>query len=333
MLRKVVKIRFLEFSPLVPVEERVFYKLLSRHYDIDQVSSPDYIITNGFREHVNYDGCVKILLNGENVAPDFNSFDYVTGFDHLAFGDRYLRSPLFAHYTKAFDLCCQQRTMTDEQLLQRKFCSFVVSNGSCADPIRDKFFKRLSQYKKVDSGGRWMNNVGGAVNDKLGFCRDHKFNIAFENSSYDGYTTEKILEAYAAGSVPIYFGNPTVETDFRPESMIRIKSDADIERAVEEVVRLDNDDEAYLAKCHERCFSVPDPLVYERELEDFLVHIIEQPLESAKRRAFYGMQSMVRYELRRKVAIDRGITRFADAARKIGLFSFAASMFRKVSGV
>ena len=150
-----------------------------------------------------------------------------------------------------------------------------------------------------------MNNIGGPVKDKLEFCRGYKFNIAFENSAHDGYTTEKIMEAYAAESVPIYFGNPTIETDFRLESMVRVKDESDIERAVEEVIRLDNDDAAYLAKCRERCFAVADPKVYERELEAFLVRIFEQPLHEARRRCFYGHQQMMREHMRKLMSVDR----------------------------
>ena len=201
----------------------------------------------------------------------------------------------------------RENQMSDAELLNRKFCSFVVSNAAFGDPMRKRFFERLSKYKKVDSGGRWMNNVGGSVKDKLAFCRGYKFNIAFENSAYPGYTTEKIMEAYAAETVPIYYGNPTIETDFRPESMVRVKDESDIERAVEEVIRLDNDDAAYLAKCRERCFAESDPLVYEKKLESFLVHIFDQPLEAARRRCFYGHQAMMREHMRKLMKLDRMI--------------------------
>lgn len=305
-MKRKLNIAFVGFSPNVPIEERLVYRLVARHYDICPSGKPDYVIVQGaaYLQHCRYDDSIKILLNGENFVADFNAFDYAVGFDHLTFGDRYLRSPLFVHYRSFGDLIGRTQRMTDEQLLKRKFCSFVVSNVDFGDPMRKRFFERLSKYKKVDSGGRWMNNVGGPVKDKLEFCRGYKFNIAFENSSSPGYVTEKVMEAYAAQSVPIYYGDPTVETDFRPESMVRVKDESDIERAVEEVIRLDNDDAAYLAKCSERCFALPDPMVYERELEAFLVHIFEQPLEQARRRARYGHQAMMREHMRKLMKID-----------------------------
>ena len=305
-MKSKLNIDFVGFALACPLEDRLIYRLVARNYEICRGGKPDYVVVQGASAagHARFDDCVKILLNGENDAPDFNAFDYAIGFDHMAFGDRYLRCPLFAMY-RGFDaLVSRSNGMTDDELLNRKFCSFVVSNASFCDPIRRKFFERLSKYKKVDSGGRWMNNVGGPVKDKLEFCRGYKFNIAFENSAYDGYTTEKIMEAYAAESVPIYFGNPTVETDFRLESMVRVKDESDVERAVEEVIRLDNDDAAYLAKCREQCFAVPDPLAYERQLEAFLFHIFDQPLEQARRRARYGHQAMMREHMRKLMTID-----------------------------
>lgn len=308
-MKRKLNIAFVGFSPNVPIEERLVYRLVARHYDICPSKKPDYVVlqSTAHLQHHYYDDSIKILLNGENVTPDFNAYDYAIGFDHLTFGDRYLRCPLFAMYRAYRILSEGRRQLDDAALLNRKFCSFVVSNARFGDPIREKFFRRLSQYKRVDSGGRFLNNIGGPVKDKLAFCRNYKFNIAFENSAYPGYTTEKIMEAYAAETVPIYFGNPTVETDFRPESMVRVRDESDIERAVEEVVRLDRDDAAYLAKCRERCFAVPDPMVYERELEAFLVHIFEQPLEQARRRARYGYQAMMREHMRKVMTIDRWV--------------------------
>ena len=309
MIMRTHKIKFLELSAANSIEDRSFYPNLKQRYDFCVCDDPNYIFTQGFSAHCQYDDCVKILLNGENSSADLNAYDYVVGFDYMHIGDRYLRFPSFARSIAFEQILRRDSVMTDEELIGRQFCSFIVSNVNFADPIREKFFRRLSKYKKVDSGGRWMNNVGGPVKDKLDFCRGYKFNIAFENSSYPGYTTEKIMEAYAAESVPIYFGNPTIETDFRLESMVRVRDESDIDRAVEEVIRLDNDDAAYLAKCHERCFAVPDPLVYERELEAFLIHIFEQPLEQARRRARYGHQAMMREHIRKLMALDRLIGR------------------------
>jgi hypothetical protein len=114
-------------------------------------------------------------------------------------------------------------------------------------------FKKLSKYKKVDSGGRWMNNVGGPVEDKAAFTRKHKFAICFENNSSPGYTTEKIIDGMLVSSVPIYWGNPLVNLDFNSSSFVNFHERATagslsraLDELVEQIIELDRDDARYL---------------------------------------------------------------------------------------
>ena len=317
-LKKRIKIKFLGFAPYHKPHEQAYYRFLSERYDVVECDDPDYIIDGGldFR-HVKYD-CVKILLNGENTVPNFDLYDYAVASSDLSFGDRYLRMPWFAFYP-CFACITQRKTEPEESLLNRGFCSFVVSNAEFGDPMRRKFFEALSKYKPVASGGRYRNNVGGPISDKVAFCRGYKFNIAFENSSYPGYTTEKIMEAYVAQTVPVYYGNPTVETDFRVDSMVRVTSEADIERAIEEIVRLDRDDEAYLKVVTAQCLVEDSPFVYEQRLESFLAHIFDQPIGTAGRLCSYGCQAMMRRHLKPIRLMDQ---RLRDSA-----------VFRWVAGI
>ncbi len=304
MRKSDIKIKFIGFSAEVPMEARPFYKLLKANYNL--LDGEDYVVFNGLEDCFRYENSIKIFLNAENTVPDFNTFDYAVGFDDLSFGDRYIRHPLFARYS-SYPLLAERKKEPDASLLTRKFCSFVVSNSEFADPMREKFFKRLSKYKRVDSGGRFLNNIGGPVKDKLAFLREYKFNIAFENSVSPGYTTEKIMEAYVAQSIPIYYGNPTVERDFRLNSMIRVKDESDIDRAIEEIIRLDNDDDAYMEMVTARCLTEDDPGIYDKRLLAFLTHIFEQPLELARRRNRYGYQAMMAHHMKMLLSVDQKI--------------------------
>jgi len=55
----------------------------------------------------------------------------------------------------------------------------------------------------------------GAVKSKNAVMRAYKFAIAYENAAFPGYVTEKILDAFFAGCVPVYIGAPDV-TDYIP---------------------------------------------------------------------------------------------------------------------
>ena len=193
-------------------------ELLSKKYDVEVSDDPDYLIYSIFGyENLQYDSCVKIFYVGENITPDFNLCDYAIGFDLMEFGDRYMRLPYYVLYD--IEKLATPKIIDPETVLNRKFCSFVVSNAN-ASPERNRFFHLLSEYKKVDSGGRFENNIGGPVENKREFISQYKFNIAFENSMRDGYTTEKILEPMIVNSLPIFWGNRKEGLDFNPNSFI-----------------------------------------------------------------------------------------------------------------
>ena len=282
-----IKIKFADQWDNFRPEETNLFRWLEEAFGVELSDRPDYVIAGPFGdEHMKYD-CVKIAYTGENYVPDFNLFDYAVGFDDFRFGDRYLRFPLFALRAE-FQSFRQGEAPSDECLLNRGFCSFVVSNPR-GNPIRERFFHELSKYRQVASGGKVLNNVGGLVADKMAFTAKYKFAIAFENSDYPGHVTEKILDPLAAWSVPVYWGAPDVANDFVPASFVRVADESDIQRAVDEIVRLDKDDAAYLAMCRANPL-VKSPEEWKREFVAFFANVFRQGPEKARRVADYGFQ-------------------------------------------
>jgi hypothetical protein len=47
-------------------------------------------------------------------------------------------------------------------------------------------------------------------------------------------------------SIPVYYRNPLVHLDFNVESIIQVKGTEDFDRAIEEIIYFDKDDEAYI---------------------------------------------------------------------------------------
>jgi len=302
------RIKFIDVNrPVMSCSDRFLFDMIASVCDgvVLDDDNPEVVFDLGFGfEYVNskYESCIKVAICGENMVPDFSWFDYVIDFDYISFGDRYLRYPLFAR-CDGFDRLQQWTPVEDDdELLNRGFCSFVVSNSKCADPFREKFFKRLSQYKRIDSGGRYLNNVGGPVSDKFSFCAKYKFNLAFENSAHPGYVTEKLLEPLSVNSVPIYFGDPLVHNEFEPGCMIRVSNEAEMESVIERIVALDKDDKSYLEVCRSRRFVDEDVGKYNRNLAEFLRKIMQQDVITAKRALNYGYHLLVRNDLREKMS-------------------------------
>ena len=295
-MKRTIKINFVDFWGDFNVKDNFITRTLDKKYNVELSSDPEYLFfgTFGYR-HLGYD-CVKIMFIGENMAPDFNLCDYALGFDYIQFDDRYMRLPLYCTYD-SFSAVADNLLQTEEALLARKFCCMVVSNNRHSSPHRERFFKLLSEYKQVDSGGRLWNNVGGPVADKLQFVSQYKFNIAFENSCVRGYTTEKIMEPMTVNTLPIYWGNPLVWKEFNVASFVDVNSFASMEDAVQHIVDLDNDDAKYLQMLRAPKIFEPRIRNWQEHLLDFLSNIVEKPLDEAKYLTPYGNQKLYREEL------------------------------------
>lgn len=145
----------------------------------------------------------------------------------------------------------------------------------------------------MDSGGRWLNNVGGPVPDKLEFESRHKFAIACENSSHPGYTTEKLVEAFAAGCVPIYWGDPEVANVFNPKAFVNVHDFSSLSELVERVKAIDNNPVVYQSMLSEPALLHPESDSLEANYQKvvaFIDCIVEQPFGAACRynREFWG---------------------------------------------
>ena len=102
------------------------------------------------------------------------------------------------------------------------------------------------------------------------------------------------MQAFSAGNVPIYWGDPTVVEDFNEKAFVNCCG-MTLEQAVEKIEAIDNNDELYLAMLKET------PLVNKKLLEDttnklseWLYRIIDSDYDVARRRPVHG--KMAAYE-------------------------------------
>lgn len=286
---KKIKIQFAGWWDTFQRDSYLLTQIMKKYYDVEISDDPDYIFCSLYTcDFLKYD-CIRIFYTAENFIPDFNLFDYCIGFDELSFGDRYIRVPNYRmnpKYERDIRLLKTRHRNIDKSNAERKFCATVVSNGN-ADPMRDRILDEISKYKRVDSGGKYRNNIGvpNGVPDKLEFQKNYKFSLAIENISFPGYTTEKLVEAFAAGGIPIYWGDPDVGRYFNEKAFINIMSYPSLEAAINEIKRADEDEEVYKAYLSEPAMKSADHFEQlQSDLENFLRHIIEQPVVSAKRR-------------------------------------------------
>ena len=288
---KIIKVKFIDNCPEM---DWIFQNVLKEKYDVEISDDPDYVFCSVFgNKHFLYDDCIKIFYTGENITPNFNLYDYALGFDYMTFGPRYMRLPLWRFSCGFKDDFVPSRTdlasaTSAKQLIGRKFCNFVYSNGESKKRI--EFFHILNGYRHVDSGGRFMNNIGTkGVESKLDFQQNYKFSIAFENTESEGYTTEKIIDAYKARTIPIYWGNPKIAKEFNPESFINCYDYQDLESVAKKVAELDKCDKDYLKMLNAPIFLSGQQTNTQtmQNLRDFLYNIIENKIRYRKSRFYW----------------------------------------------
>ena len=77
---------------------------------------------------------------------------------------------------------------------------------------RGKIWSSLSKYEgikgRIKSAGDYRQNtskIGLRCEDKINYISQSLYNICPENSAYEGYFTEKIFQAFEAGTIPLYW--------------------------------------------------------------------------------------------------------------------------------
>jgi hypothetical protein len=145
---------------------------------------------------------------------------------------------------------------------ERKFCIFNVSNHTSIP--RTYFYFILSYlYKQPDSCGKFLNNgvtcpPSYCSPEYCDFISQYKFMICFENNCQDNYFTEKLINAYYGGTIPIFWGFSNIEKYLNLDAIIYLKKDytqGDVFNVINQITYLDNNEEAYKAKFENTLFK------------------------------------------------------------------------------
>jgi len=109
-----------------------------------------------------------------------------------------------------------------------KMISMISSNKKmCEGHIeRLKWVEKIGD--QVDLYGRGFNEI---ENKEEGLC-DYMFSVAIENGSYDGFFTEKILDCFATGTIPVYKGAPDIGEYFNTDGIIQLSEEFDVSEEI-----------------------------------------------------------------------------------------------------
>ena len=285
-------------------------------------NTPDLLIYEPFGfNHLSYTDPLKLFFTGENVFPDFNVCDYALSHmrDNVGGRNFHLR-----HYHSTF----RPMNNVTPDMAHRDFCSFVVYDDSSriGSQLRIKFTQYLSEhYKHVVCPGRVLHNYDAPEfsarfssdwnNSKRLLLSRYKFNIAFENTNTDGYITEKIVDAFYANTIPIYWGSEGNTLPFPKNAMIYANDYPDFPSLINRIRELDENDDLYLEVLRANplldTYFIDNQKKYRQRLEEWLYGVGYQALSRhliggcLERRSVTGFT--LSYKIR-KMAEKLGIT-------------------------
>lgn len=126
--------------------------------------------------------------------------------------------------------------------------------------LRNKITAELKN--KVDIFGLMYKRI----NKKEEGLNDYMFSLALENAQYRTYITEKILDCFATGTIPIYWGAPDIGDYFNKDGIIIWTDDFDIDQLSQDLYYSKMD---AVKDNFERCMSaIPsEDLLYEEMIK------------------------------------------------------------------
>ena len=109
-----------------------------------------------------------------------------------------------------------------------KMISMIASNKRMCDGhrLRLEWVERIGD--QIDLYGRGFNEI--ALKEE-GLC-DYMFSVVVENGFYESYFTEKILDCFASGTIPVYLGSPDIGKYFNKDGIIDLTEEFDVSEEI-----------------------------------------------------------------------------------------------------
>ncbi|XP_058984271.1 alpha-(1,3)-fucosyltransferase B-like isoform X1 [Musca domestica] len=212
--------------------------------------------------------------------------DWLQHFNFTSTFSRNSNVPLTTFYlTNVENLTCPTYTIPIGEKSRYKDHALVLFIQSDCDTMsgRDDYVKELMNYIKVDSFGTclknrnlpdrlqklqhdYLNNLYAP--ELLKFIGRYKFVISYENGVCEDYITEKFWRPLIAGSIPIYYGSPSIK-DWSPneKSFIDVRDFKSPESLAMYLKELDADDRAYNSYLNHK-YNMLQPITNKRLLND-----------------------------------------------------------------
>lgn len=121
----------------------------------------------------------------------------------------------------------------EEQLLyaKTKLISMITSRKTFTPQQRFRVDYAEKHQHSIDVYGKGFREIAS----KTQGLQDYMFSVAIENDTYDTYFTEKILDCFACGTIPVYKGTRKVTEYFDADGIIFLDDLQDLSSLTKEL--------------------------------------------------------------------------------------------------
>jgi hypothetical protein len=109
-----------------------------------------------------------------------------------------------------------------------KMISMISSNKSFTEGQINRLKWVEMLRGQVDLYGRGFKEIEAK---EEGLC-DYMFSVVIENGIYESYYTEKILDCFATGTIPVYLGSPDISKHFNEDGIINLTEEFDLSEEI-----------------------------------------------------------------------------------------------------
>lgn len=111
-----------------------------------------------------------------------------------------------------------------------KMISMISSNKAFTEGQKNRLQWVEKIGDQVDLYGRGFNEI---ATKEEGLC-DYMFSVVIENGVYESYYTEKILDCFATGTIPVYLGSPDIADHFNKDGIIELSDEFEVSEEIYE---------------------------------------------------------------------------------------------------
>ena len=172
-------------------------------------------------ESIKFDGgaATNIKSNLDRVLDTFEEI-WTHNDELLRLHSKFKWAPAYGSYIKDFGI-----------FPKSKMASMITSNKRWTKQHEIRHDFAMTNIGKIDVFGRGIKEI---PNKEIGL-KDYFFSFCVENDTYDTYFTEKILDCFATGTIPIYMGTKRVVEHFNSDGIIFFDGTYDISSLNEEL--------------------------------------------------------------------------------------------------